>query len=190
MPSGAVVVDVEEDWELTVGEADPNVTAPQVTTAMSPNNGLDSYHAIFNLNHQALETFSPGGMQLQLWNGETPVAHNRLCPDDVLGTDGEVITWTQAMNLSNNFLYFRIVNGAGETWGDFGNDRLLTDRINVSMNNLNNYDPAVSLTNSGAVYAANRVESLVLKRVRLRTSDNQIYSFNLDFPVQQSTSGQ
>ena len=61
IPNSLTVVQIEEDWELVVGETDQDVTAPQVTTAMSPRGDVDSLHAIFNLNHQALDVLRRAG---------------------------------------------------------------------------------------------------------------------------------
>ncbi len=178
------VTRVEEDWQLEVGQPDPNVTAPQVTTAISPQGGLSGIHAIFNLNHQALEQFAPGGMQLQVWNGETPISHYRLNPDDVLSEADEVITWTQVMAI-NNGLVFRIENGNSSTWGVFGGDSLLTERVATNLVNLNGYSPQVSVENSGVAFAANRVRSLVLRRVRIHTDDGQVVEVPLNMHVGQ-----
>ena len=178
------VLRVEEDWELQVGDPDPNVTAPQVTTAISPANDLSGVYAIFNLNHQALDEFAPGGMQLQVWNGETPVSHYRLHPQEVLSDSDELVQWTQVMELTNNGLVFRIENGHSQTWGDFGGSSLLTERVATTLSNLNGYNPQQSVDNSGTVFAANRVRSLVLKRVRVDTSDGQQFEIPLNLSVE------
>jgi hypothetical protein len=182
-PTTLQVVRIEEDWRLQVGDPDPNVTAPQVTTAISPRGDLEGVHAIFNLNHQALEQFAPGGMQLQVWNGETPISHYRLNPDEVFSDSGEVVTWTQVMELKSSGLLFRIENGQSATWGSFGGNALLTERVSTTLSNLNAYNPLVSVDNSGVVFAGNRVQSLKLERVRIFTSDGQEFSIELNMGV-------
>lgn len=176
---------IEEDWRLVVGEPDPNVTAPQVTTAISPQGDIDGIHAIFNLNHQALDQFAPGGMQLQVWNGPTPISHYRLNPEAVLSDVGEAVTWTQVMELKGGGLNFRIINGQSETWGTFGGSGLLAEKVTTTLANLNAYNPLVSVDNSGVVFAANRVQSLTLERVRVHTTDGQIFEVALDMQVEQ-----
>jgi hypothetical protein len=183
-PTTLQVVRVEEDWRLDVGETDPGVTAPQVTTAISPLPDLSQLHAIFNLNYQALNTFAPGGMQLQLWNGDTAISHYRLNPDESFDTDGEVVTWTQVMDLTNSGLKFRIENGNSTTWGHFGGSNLLTEQVSTNLVNLNQYDPLVSIENSGVTFAANRAESLVLERIRVYTSDGQVFHITVNMHVE------
>ena len=88
---------------------------------------MSGVHAIFNVNYQALDQFAPGGMQLQVWNGETPISHYRLRPDDAFESVSERVTWTQVMELQNDGLKFRIENGQSTTWGNFGGTHLLTE---------------------------------------------------------------
>ncbi len=182
-PTTLQVVRVEEDWRLDVGEPDPNVTAPQITTAISPRSDLSGVHAIFNVNYQALEQFAPGGMQLQVWNGDTPVSYYRLRPDDEFDNVSERVTWTQVMSLDNGGLTFRIENGQSTTWGTFGGTHLLTESVSTSLTNLNLYDPLTSVDSSGVTFAANRVDALVLERIRIYTSDGQVFHVNVDMHV-------
>lgn len=176
------VVRVVEDWKLVVGDPDPNVTAPQVTTAFSPTGTLSGTYAIFNLNHQALETFAPGGMQLQIWTGENARTLRRIRADESFTSPGEEVTWTQEMTLSNNGLRFDIENGQSETWGSFGGGTL-SEQVPTTLTNLNAYNPAVSLSESGVTFARNRVDELVLVRVHLHTSDGTITTVQLDADV-------
>jgi hypothetical protein len=182
-PTTLQVVRVEEDWRLDVGEPDARVTAPQITTAISPQGDLSGVHAIFNLNYQALENFAPGGMQLQVWNGLTPITWYRLRPDEELQTPGERVTWTQVMQRQNDGLVFRIENGNSTTWGTFGGTNLLTEKVSTSLANLNRYDPTTSVENSGVTFAGNRVDSLVLERVRIYTSDGQVFHISVGMQV-------
>jgi hypothetical protein len=184
IPNSLTVVQIEEDWELVVGETDEDVTAPQITTAISPRGDVDSLHAIFNLNHQALDVFAPGGMQLQLWNGDTPITHRKLRNGEVMTEDGETVTWTQRMSVSGGYLTFLIVNGHSHTWGDFGNEYFLTARIQTELENLNLYNPEVSVGASGVVFAGNRVDSLTLKRVRAYTADGQVFVIDVNINVE------
>lgn len=164
------VVKVEEEWELVVGEPDSNSVAPQVTCALSPYGHLDSLHSTFELNSQSLESYSAGGLQLQIWNGETALAARRYPDHQVLATTGETITWTSTMEVVGGQLKFEVEQGDSSTWGSFGGSGHLRHSIDTSLANLNSYSPDVSVANSGVGYAANRVRSLILKRVRVKTS--------------------
>jgi hypothetical protein len=146
---------------------------------------LSSIHGIFNVNYQALDNFAPGGMQLQLWNGETPISFVQIRPDSEFETTGEVVTWTQRVTRSNGRLYFRISDGNSTTWGAFGDTSSLTESVSTNLPDLNLYDPAVSVDNSGVTFAANRVDCLVLERVRIYTSDAQTFTVQLNMHADQ-----
>jgi hypothetical protein len=184
-PTTLQVYRIEEDWRLEVGEPDANVTAPQITTTVSPHQDLDGIHAIFNLNHQALDQFAPGGMQLQIWNGESPVSFIQISPDSAFATAGEVVTWTQRMTLHEGRLYFRVKDGQSTTWGTFGENSTLLESVSSGLPNLNDYNPVLSVENSGVSFAANRVDCLVLERVRIYTTDGQVFAVELNMHADQ-----
>ena len=168
--SPPTIVRVEEDWELVIGQPDPDSDAPQVTCVISPCGNTGSLHATFELNQQSLPTFTAGGLQLQVWEGEAPVSNRGFPNDAVLAQPGETVRWTQGMELDDGSLGFEITNGSSTTWGNFGGQGYLKASVNTTLTSLDAYDPAVSVENSGVNYAANRVQSLVLKRVRVYTS--------------------
>ena len=172
------IVRVEEDWEMVVGEPDPGSDAPQITCAISPLGNLDSWYATFELNQQSELTFEAGGLQLQVWEGEVLTVDRGYPNRSILMQTGEVIRWTQTMELQDNSLTFEITNGTSTTWGNFGGQGYLKASIPVSMTSLSSYSPDVSVGNSGVSYAGNRVESVVLKAVRYYTSTGQVIEDN------------
>ena len=174
------VVRIEEDWELVVGDPDPNVVGPQVTCVMAPIGSAESLHAIFNLNHQTFDNFVPGGVQLQLWHCETPITDRTHPNMALLSEPGEVVRWTQEMSIHDGQVRFSLKNGTSNTWGNFGGQGYLTSTVSTDLANLNNYDPAVSVKNSGVVFAANRVQSLVLKKIRVHTASGGVTTFVLN----------
>jgi len=169
-----VVVRVEEDWELVVATPNPTSTAPQVTCALSPTSDVDAVYAAFELNHQSQPAFTPGGMQLQIWNNETPVSSHKFPQAGQMATPNETVRWTQTMALESGTLQFEITGGTSTTWGNFGGQGYLKAAVNTNLTDLNAYDPAVSVSNSGIGYAANRVEKLALKQVRVTLADGQV----------------
>jgi hypothetical protein len=171
--TGPTIVCVEEDWELTIGTPDPDLDAPQVMCVMSPVGNVNSAYAAFELNAQSLPVFTPGGLQLQTWEGELAVSDRRFPNGSVMATPGEVVHWTQSMKLSGGQLTFEITNGSSTTWGSFGGQGYLKSTVGTSLSSLNAYDPAVSVKHSGVAYAGNRVQSLVLKRVRAVTATGE-----------------
>lgn len=157
---------VEEDWELVISAPSPTSDAPQVTCAISPVANTESLYATFMVNHRDAPAFEAGGLQLQAWNGKTLFSTKPYANRAILTTVGEVIRWTQVMGVGADGLTFEVVNGTSTTWGAFGADDSLKTTIASTLTNLNGYSPAVSVAHSGVTYAGNRVQSLVLKRVR------------------------
>jgi len=172
------VVRVEEQWELIVTTPDPDSSGPQVTTVISPVGNVTGVHAAFELNQQSLPEFTPGGLQLQVWNNELPLAYRQFPAPAVMATAGEHVVWTQSLVLGDGKLTFEIRNGQSTSWGSFGGQGYLKAAVCTELTNLNQYDPAVSVANSGVGYAANRVQSLVLKGVRLTLSTGEVLEDN------------
>ncbi|OHB83394.1 MAG: hypothetical protein A2V98_12490 [Planctomycetes bacterium RBG_16_64_12] len=172
--SSSRIVRVEEDWELVVATPDPDSDGPQVACVISPVGDLDSVHAAFELNNQSLPSFVPGGLQLQIWSGEMPLSQRKFPNEAVMAQPGETVRWTQSMKLTDEGLVFEITNGSSSTWGTFGGQGYLKAAVATTLTDLNGYHPEVSVQNSGVSYAANRVESLVLRRVRAVTSTGEV----------------
>jgi len=165
------LVRVEEDWELVVGDPDAVNDAPQITCAFSPLGHIEGLHAVFDINAQAIPTYAPGGLQLQLWDGEVALSDRRFPNGDVLAQPGEVICWTHAMEIADGMLQFEIVNGTSTTWGNFGGQGYLKASVATEMTNLNGYKPQISVAHSGIGFSAHRVTTLVLQRIRGYTAD-------------------
>ena len=173
--SPAVAVRVEEDWELVVNSPDADSVAPQITCAISPTGRLNSIYATLELNHQSQPDFVPGGIQLLVWSGETPVSCHKHPNGAVLSNRGETVSWTQTMTLQGGNLVFEVTSGTSDTWGLFGGLGHLRASVASDLVNLNDYNPNVSVTNSGAGYAANRLQSLKLKAFRVVTSTGEVF---------------
>lgn len=169
------IVRVEEDWELVIDSPDPDSTAPQVVCVTSPLPGVDGLYLAFEINHQSLPDFTPGGLQLQVWSGETAVTQRKFPNAEVAATQQETVRWTQSMEVQGDNLVFDVIDGSSTTWGNFGGQGYLHVGVGSPVANLNGYDPTVSVNNSGIGYAANRVSSLVLKAVRYRISTGEVY---------------
>jgi len=170
-PSSAVF-SVQEDWELVVGDPDPLSNAPQVTCVISPVGNVDSLHAAFELNHQTEPAYEAGGLQLQVWEGEEHLNTKWFPEHNQLATSDEVVQWTQQLVLAGGELTFEVTSGESTTWGSFGGK--LRTTVGSTLANLNEYDPEVSVANSGVGFAGNRVVSLVLKRVRWYAADGTL----------------
>ena len=168
------VVGIEEDWEMVVASPDANSTAPQVSCTISPLSHVNSLHATFELNHQSQPEFVAGGLQLQVWNDEQPLSSRKFPNPEVLDTDNEVVRWTQSLTLDAGTLTFEITDGTSTTWGNFGSQGYLRASLTTNLENLNGYDPEISVQNSGIAYAGNRVTTFVLKRVRATLATGEV----------------
>jgi hypothetical protein len=163
-PATGKVMRVEEDWALVVAAPDVGNNSPQVTCTIAPLDMASGY-AAFDINYRTQPNYSPGGLQLHVWNPVEPIVTSDFPAVAMLATPSETITWTQTMQLQEGKLTFQVVNGQSQTWGTFGgDDQAIT--VNTHLDNLNAYDPNVSLSNSGVSFGSNRVTSLVLKAVR------------------------
>jgi hypothetical protein len=179
------IVQVEEHWELQLGEPDPDTSAPQTTMAMSPTADLNDHFFLFALNHGTSPDYQPGGMQIQLWAGETLVDSRKWGERGTLSHTEEEIRWVQRISLSDGTLKFEIADGSSETWGDFGGGEMQL-ATSTSLTSLNGYRPGVSLTESQVGYAENRVASLILTKVRWLTDDGQVHEMNAPIPIDTS----
>jgi hypothetical protein len=169
------VVRVEEDWELVVAAPDANTAAPQVSCVIAPVGNVDSVYGTLSLNHQSLPDFLAGGIQLQVWNNETPIEWRKFPNVSLINTPSETIRWTQTMQLAGGQLTFEVVDGSSTSWGAFGGQGYLKVSVATALENLNAYDAAVSVANSGISFGGNRVQSLVLKKVRLIMSNGEVF---------------
>jgi len=179
----ATIVRVEEDWELVVATPDTDSNGPQLACVISPVGDLNSVYATFELNHQSLPSYVPGGLQLQVWNGETPVSHRKFPTEAILSDPGETVRWTQSVEVVDGGVAFEITNGSSTTWGAFGGQGYLKSTVSTCLADLNGYKPTVSVDNSGVSYAGNRVESLTLRRVRVFASTGEMLEDTTVRPV-------
>jgi len=172
---GVDIVKVEEDWELVVLEPDSPTVAPQVTCMMSPNGTESGLHMTFEVNHKSGAQFVQGGLTMQLWNDESWVSTKRSESNAAMSAVGETVTWTQSMRVFGDELIFKVKNGNSTTWGAFGGNSFYRLSSEWHGHNLNDYTPDSSVHLSGIGFASNRVQSLVLKRVRVYAVTGEVY---------------
>jgi hypothetical protein len=179
------IVRVEEDWELQVKLPDNDVTAPQILTAWSPLGNVAGIHATFEINHIASVDFAPGGLHLSTWCGDTHLAVMHAGNYASMLIDGEVVCWTQSVEVSQGQLNFEITSGTSTTWGAFGGNGTLRLSLDTTLEDLSVYSPLVSLANSEVSYAGNRVQYLELKRIRYVHASGQTTTENAQKYVHQ-----
>lgn len=163
------ITKIEEEWELVIAEPDANLTAPQITCVISPYNHTECFHAALELNCRTLPEFAAGGLQLQAWQCEEPLAYVSHGNTGVLNTPNETIRWTQRMYVQEGKLWFEVDHFTSTTWGNFANQGQLKVSVPFGGTNLHGYRSSHSVERSGIGYASNRVGSLKLKAVRYYT---------------------
>jgi hypothetical protein len=179
-------VRIEADWELVLNTPDAASDSPQIVCVLSPTDNVHGIYAAFELNQQSLPSFSPGGMQLQLWDGETPLAESNHVSGVQFQNAGETVAWTQIMELKNGALRFEVRNGRSTTWGDFGALGTLEVSTPSSLENLNGFNMDVSLNNSGVNFGGNHVLSLTLKRLRYIKANGEVQEQEVNHNINQS----
>lgn len=160
---GPSITRVEEDWVIEINVPDTEGHTPQIINTMSLGGSLDGTHALFEMNHATMPSYTPGGMQLQLWRGDDFVEYQSPAQNALLSLDDEVIRYTLAMRVNDGRVEYQVKNGTSSTWGSFGS--LQVSRPTWS-STIWGYDPAVSVANSRVAYASHRVKRFVLKEVR------------------------
>jgi hypothetical protein len=158
---------IQEDWQLVIGTPDTTGAGPQISTALSPVTDGSSPFFVFNLNYRESPSFSPGGLEAQVWYGDT-MQSSFTKGSAQMSTTGETITWTQSMSLSSGTIGFAINSGKSTTWGKFGQGQQLnlTSSFTTSLTSLSSYSPTTSVANSGVGWESNCVTSMTLVQVR------------------------
>jgi hypothetical protein len=168
------IVSIEEHWELNLGEPDAASSSPQVSMVMSPTGHLDGSFFVFTLNHQSAPEWTPGGMQVQFWNGEEILDSKVGSHEEPLHHADEVVTWVQRTSVEDGEVTFENISGQSDSWGAFGGDELKFT-VATELANLNGYRPAISLEESGVAFAGNRVRSLTLRKLRWTDAEGHVY---------------
>jgi hypothetical protein len=166
---------VEEDWELVIGEPDPNVEAPQVINILSPNGTTYGNYFLLELNHGTQPEYILGGRQLQHWFGESFRSQVTASAPGVLCIADEPIRYTLALSVNDGVMKCEVRNGQSVSWGEFGgtsSDRLTTS---TGLNSLNWYRTETSLSGAKIGFGSFRVSRFRLVEVR-KYSDNQLVS--------------
>jgi len=137
---------------------------------MSPFADISGMYFTFEINHQSVPYWAPGGLTVHQWTGETLVQSMNRTDRSVMQTANETVTWTQVLDVQGGTLTFQVQDGNSSTWGTFGRSHhfcVTSDGVS----DLNSYTPDVSSGRSGVAFASNRVASLKILRVRGTLSD-------------------
>jgi hypothetical protein len=165
------IVEIEEHWELAIGEPDAAVSAPQATMVMSPHDHLAGQFFLFTINHRNVPSYEPGGVQVQLWNGDEPVTAESW-GNTTLDQASDTVSWVERLKVEEGTLSFEVLDGSSSAWGGFGGS-CLSISTPTELENLNGYRPMISINESQVGYAGNRVQRLLLKKLRWQTADGE-----------------
>jgi hypothetical protein len=166
---------VEEDWELVIGEPDPESCAPQIFNVLTPTIERISNYAVLEINHSTQPSFSEGGLQMQRWIGESFRDMRTSTAPGLLAVPHETIRYTMAMALNNYTITFSVLNGTSTAWGSFGGSGM-TMSSSTTLSNLNEYSADTSAEYAQIGYAAHRVERFRLLCVRYYRDGELIYT--------------
>jgi hypothetical protein len=166
-PAQSSIDQIEEDWELIIGVPDPSGSGPQISTWLCPvqDNSLPCF--VFNLNYREAPSFNPGGIEVQVWDGERMLSASYKGTAS-LGITNEPITWTQRMRISSGVVSFGVDSGRSTTWGKFGQGQQMnaSASFTAALTSLAGYSPSASIANSGVGWQPNRVQSMKIVQVR------------------------
>ncbi len=175
----SAVEQVEEDWTLVVGRPDTTNHAPGVKMIMSTQGDLLGYSADYNINFHKQgnpDVFIPGGFGIDLCDPTKSSPINVSGTSGaLLNTQGETLSWTQRLQLSDGVLSFSLRNTSSTTWGSV-NGTVLTVSTNCPLDDLSAYDPTQSVANSGPIWWRDRVTSLTLTQVRYYDGQKNLLS--------------
>lgn len=169
------VIRIEEDWELVIAEPDSQLDAPQISILMFPFGDEHDAFIQLDVNHASLPSFSSGGLQVSAVVDYEVIQSSRVQEGECLQSEGETITWTQAVLKTSSGIQFGLIDASSETWGDFSgaSSGVFLSFGDAGQASLNGYRPEQTLSNSGIPFAGNRVVSLKLKKMRVYGSNGE-----------------
>jgi hypothetical protein len=165
---------IEEDWELVVSSPRAAIHCPQVSIYTTPHNDHQGTYFQLQLNYAAREVFTGGGFMVSAVRNESTIQEARSDVREPLAHDGEQLRWTSVMAVINNELLFAIRDGVGNHWGEFGGPDYIVRMPAGSIGSLDHYSPQRSLETVDIGFGANRVQSLVLTKVRVFFTDSEM----------------
>ncbi len=175
---------VEEDWEMTVNDPEPNNNSPQVAFFMYPDADHADCYFQLQMNYAAEDQYSSGGFRVGAFCNEAPVDEERSVVRESLAWSNDKLTWTNAMAVFNGKLMFALKDGRGVQWGTFGGPAYLVEMDDQELHSLEHYSPENSIAAVDIGFGANRVSSIRLKRVRLRYTDGSTQTLQINRLIQ------
>lgn len=189
---------VEEEWELTVPTPNPDGDGPQVMTYMSLAPDTSESYFWFMVNvRDAPGPYSPGGMQVQVWNFSDRLLGASSYGSAEISKPNAVIRWRQRMTnpqFAGGIVTYEICDGTSPTWGNFGTHyaggtlttypgpAVVSFTTSVK-ENLQDYNPNISVQMSRVGWQPNNVGRLRLVAVRQydkQGKEMRVFTMNKD----------
>lgn len=184
------VMQIQEDWEVVVGEPSPEENLPQLYVVSTPTGNLDNQYSVFEINNLLLPDFYGGGLQFQTWWGDQATGEAHHTNYSSLSSNGETITFTVRLRAwGDGNVSFRIQNGQSTTWGAFGASSSLRLVRDCGLSTLSGYNPESSAKYSRVGSGRGRIQTFRIKQVRyydasgnLLSTDNTSRDAQIDEP--------
>lgn len=177
---GPNLVRIEEDWEFVVREPQSAINSPQITFFTCPDGADPECHFQLQMNYAARASYSSGGFRVSAVRAETMLDEARSDSRIVLSLDNDKVSWTSVMGIAEGEFLFAVKDGYGEAWGSFGGPEYLVRMPANGAVDMSGYTPTKSLQMVDVGFGRNRVESIVLKRVRYYFSDGHVATVAID----------
>jgi hypothetical protein len=158
------IVRIEQDWEITLNQPDGTTASPQITLLLSP--ALNSQVVmIVTLNYQDTPNFYPGGVQVQLWDGEACLGYYNH-GTSVVVKNSEKWNFTTFIETRGSKLTGGISKGTFPTFGNIPSGGA-TVSASKAIASFPNYTTIDTLKRSGVLLGDIRVQSIKIKQVRV-----------------------
>ncbi|WP_203329066.1 hypothetical protein [Candidatus Laterigemmans baculatus] len=165
---------IEEDWEMVINEPDSSIHSPQLTFFLPPNPADPDRYFQLQLNHAVDHEFSGGGFHVVAADGSEHLDSFRSSTYQPLVSHAQTVRWTSVMNVHGDSVYYHVKDGYAADWGSFGGYWTAVRMAAQGTLHFNAYDPSQSLEMIDIGFGGNRVESLVLRDVRLYRTDGTV----------------
>lgn len=162
---------VEEDWEL-VADSTASPDGPQVNTVMGPAADFSQPVFVLDINYRHDPVYMPGGLQALVY-GSYGLISSKVLATNPLNLANETVKWTQKMTISGGSVQYVISSVNSSSWGTY-TDNVVVASYATTIGTFKNYDPAVSVANSGGAWKTQGLKSLKLVQVRYFLGNTQI----------------
>jgi hypothetical protein len=183
------IVTIRTHWVVKLMDPDRKPGTPQFIAVVSPDGTVNGSYALLELNHTTIPKESPGGVQLQIWQHDTPyISSSALHPGTKCQTAGETIRFTMQMKFEENAesptgrqIVFSVGNLESTTWGKINS--VGSYSLPTSLTSLDDFTPQSSMLESGVNSGGTRIEFMKIDSIDYRTLSGAATSDATDYVV-------